>query len=124
VWLIRTRANRQPALAVYRRETEMDAYRAWGIWVLTTDGDAIAEVTAHDDHVADTVFAQRIDLTLQDWFSRYRHHALGAIVGVGVEAAAHAGGDDDGFHVGALPPPSFHMIASILRPTYTMCTAM
>jgi RNA polymerase sigma-70 factor (ECF subfamily) len=47
--IIPTRANRQPALAVYRREGEGVVYRAWGIWVLTADGDAIAEVTAFVD---------------------------------------------------------------------------
>ena len=44
-----TRANRQPALAAYRRLGNAAAYRAWGIWVLTMDVDAIAEVTAFVD---------------------------------------------------------------------------
>jgi RNA polymerase sigma-70 factor (ECF subfamily) len=46
---VHTRANRQPALAVYRRTSDSDVYHAWGIWVLTTDGDAIAEVAAFVD---------------------------------------------------------------------------
>jgi RNA polymerase sigma-70 factor (ECF subfamily) len=47
--VVHTRANRQPALAVYRRTSDSDVYHAWGIWVLTTDGDAIAEVAAFVD---------------------------------------------------------------------------
>ncbi len=49
VRLILTRANRQPALAVYLRDKDGHMYHAWGIWVLTVDGDAIAEVTAFVD---------------------------------------------------------------------------
>ena len=45
--VIETRANRQPALAVYRRIG--DVYRAWGIWVLTLDGDELAEIAAFID---------------------------------------------------------------------------
>jgi RNA polymerase sigma-70 factor, ECF subfamily len=44
--LIPTRANRQPAVAAYRLGPDGEAYRAWGILVLSTDGDAIAEITA------------------------------------------------------------------------------
>jgi len=47
--IVPTLANRQPALAVYRRDSEAGGYRAWGIWVLTTDGDAIAEIAAFVD---------------------------------------------------------------------------
>jgi RNA polymerase sigma-70 factor, ECF subfamily len=47
--VLHTRANRQPALAVYRLDTEANVYRAWGIWVLTIDRDAIAQVTAFVD---------------------------------------------------------------------------
>jgi hypothetical protein len=47
--VIPTRANRQPALAVYRRDAPGAVYRAWGIWVVTTDGDAIAKITAFID---------------------------------------------------------------------------
>ena len=44
--LIATRANRQPALAVYRRDSTGITYRAFSLLVLTLDGDAIAEITA------------------------------------------------------------------------------
>src|SRR5262249_12603321 len=47
--MVPTRANRQPALAVYRRDASDGTYRAWGVWVLTLDGDAIAELTAFVD---------------------------------------------------------------------------
>jgi RNA polymerase sigma-70 factor (ECF subfamily) len=47
--LISTRANRQPALAVYRFDSTTDTYRGVGIWVLTIDGDAIAEITTFID---------------------------------------------------------------------------
>ncbi len=46
---IPTRANRQPALAVYRRDLDGATYRAQGIWVLSLDGDAIAEITVFRD---------------------------------------------------------------------------
>ena len=46
VRVVTTRANGQPALAVYRRSEDEETFVAWGIWVLTVDGDAIAEVTA------------------------------------------------------------------------------
>ena len=42
-----TRANRQPAVGVYRLDA--DIYRPVGIWVLRPDGDAIAEITAFVD---------------------------------------------------------------------------
>jgi RNA polymerase sigma-70 factor (ECF subfamily) len=44
-----TRANRQPALAVYRLDPDARVYRPLGIWVLHPDGDAIAEITAFID---------------------------------------------------------------------------
>jgi RNA polymerase sigma-70 factor (ECF subfamily) len=47
--LVRTRANRQPTLAVYRLKPDTNTYGAWAIWVLTLDGDAIAEITAFVD---------------------------------------------------------------------------
>jgi RNA polymerase sigma-70 factor (ECF subfamily) len=47
--VIPTRANRQPALAVYRIDQHTNAYHAWGIWVLSLDGDTIAEVSAFTD---------------------------------------------------------------------------
>jgi RNA polymerase sigma-70 factor, ECF subfamily len=46
---IPTRANRQPGLAVYRARRDDATYRAWGIFVLTADGDSIAEITAFID---------------------------------------------------------------------------
>jgi RNA polymerase sigma-70 factor, ECF subfamily len=45
----RTRANREPALAAYRRDTDADAFRPVGMWVLRADGRAIAEITAFID---------------------------------------------------------------------------
>jgi RNA polymerase sigma-70 factor (ECF subfamily) len=44
-----TRANRQPALASYRRDADGQTYRAWGMFVLSLDGDAIAEITVFFD---------------------------------------------------------------------------
>jgi RNA polymerase sigma-70 factor (ECF subfamily) len=44
-----THANRQPALAVYRRHPGDPTYRAWGLFVLGVDGDSIAEITAFVD---------------------------------------------------------------------------
>jgi RNA polymerase sigma-70 factor (ECF subfamily) len=44
-----TRANRQPALAVYQRDPEGDVFHAWSIWVLGIDDEAIAEITAFAD---------------------------------------------------------------------------
>jgi RNA polymerase sigma-70 factor (ECF subfamily) len=54
--IIPTRANRQPALAVYRLDSDGHAYRAWGVWVLSTDGDAIAEISAFVDPMLLPVF--------------------------------------------------------------------
>jgi ketosteroid isomerase-like protein len=36
-------------LGVYRREAAGEPFMAWAVWVLTMDGDAIAEVTAFLD---------------------------------------------------------------------------
>ena len=47
--LIPTRANLQPALGAYRLNSDTNTYRAWGIWVLSLDGEAIAEITAFVD---------------------------------------------------------------------------
>jgi RNA polymerase sigma-70 factor (ECF subfamily) len=47
--VIPTRANRQPALAVYRVDEPTSTYRAWGIWVLSMDANSIAEVSAFAD---------------------------------------------------------------------------
>jgi RNA polymerase sigma-70 factor (ECF subfamily) len=47
--VLHTRANRQPALAVYRLDPEANVYNAWGIWVLSIDGSTISQVTAFID---------------------------------------------------------------------------
>jgi RNA polymerase sigma-70 factor (ECF subfamily) len=47
--LVPTRANRQPAMAVYRLDADTGASRAWGMLVLALDGEAIAEITAFVD---------------------------------------------------------------------------
>jgi RNA polymerase sigma-70 factor (ECF subfamily) len=57
-----TRANRQPALAVYRLDTEDGVYRAWGVWVLTTDGDEIAEIAAFVDPTLVSQFGLPVQL--------------------------------------------------------------
>jgi RNA polymerase sigma-70 factor (ECF subfamily) len=51
-----TRANRQPALGAYRRDADHGAFRAWGVWVFTLDGDAIAEITAFADPTFPAIF--------------------------------------------------------------------
>jgi RNA polymerase sigma-70 factor (ECF subfamily) len=53
---IPTRANRQPAVAVYRLDPDTRRYHALGIWVLRADGDAIAEITAFVDPSLPAVF--------------------------------------------------------------------
>jgi RNA polymerase sigma-70 factor (ECF subfamily) len=57
-----TRANCQPALAVYRLDLDGDAYRGWGIWVLGVDGDAIAEITAFVDPTLTPAFGLPTEL--------------------------------------------------------------
>jgi RNA polymerase sigma-70 factor (ECF subfamily) len=47
--LIATRANRQPAVALYRLDRSRNVYESGGIWVLTLDGEFIAEITAFAD---------------------------------------------------------------------------
>ena len=47
--LLPTRANRQPALARYVLDRQAAVYRAYGIMVLTLDGDSIAEITGFGD---------------------------------------------------------------------------
>ena len=47
--LLPTRANRQPALAGYVLDREAGVYRAYGLMVLTLEGDAIAEITGFSD---------------------------------------------------------------------------
>jgi RNA polymerase sigma-70 factor (ECF subfamily) len=46
---IATRANRQPAVAIYRSVAGDDPFRGWGIFVFTADGESIAEITAFVD---------------------------------------------------------------------------
>jgi RNA polymerase sigma-70 factor (ECF subfamily) len=43
--LIPTRANRQPAFGMYVHDSASGRFRATGIWVITIDGDRIAELT-------------------------------------------------------------------------------
>jgi RNA polymerase sigma-70 factor (ECF subfamily) len=47
--LVVTRANRQPALAAYMRDPETGLHRAYGIMVLTLEGDSIAEIVGFAD---------------------------------------------------------------------------
>lgn len=47
--LLSTRANRQPALAAYVLDREAGVHSAYGIMVLTLDGEAIAEITGFGD---------------------------------------------------------------------------
>jgi RNA polymerase sigma-70 factor (ECF subfamily) len=60
--LIPTRANRQPALAAYRRDPDGQTYRAWGMFVLSVDGEAIAEITAFFDPTLPPVFGLPTEL--------------------------------------------------------------
>ena len=48
-YLSPTRANRQPALAVYTRGAATEPYRPLAVKVLTLDGDAIAAITGFTD---------------------------------------------------------------------------
>jgi RNA polymerase sigma-70 factor (TIGR02960 family) len=47
--LVATRANRQPALAAYRLDSTGTTLCAWGVLVLTLDGEAIAEISGFND---------------------------------------------------------------------------
>jgi RNA polymerase sigma-70 factor (ECF subfamily) len=47
--LVPTRANRQPAVGAYFPDLEAGVYRAYGVMVLTLDGDSIAEITGCTD---------------------------------------------------------------------------
>ncbi len=47
--LIPMRANDQPAVAAYMLEPEEGVYRAYGIMVLTLDGDRVVEITGFSD---------------------------------------------------------------------------
>jgi RNA polymerase sigma-70 factor (ECF subfamily) len=53
---IATRANRQPALAVYRMDPLGDRYSAWAILVLTIDGDAVGGIMAFADPTLMPIF--------------------------------------------------------------------
>ena len=47
--LLPTRANRKPALAAYLLDRESGNHQAYGLMVLSLDGDAIAEITGFAD---------------------------------------------------------------------------
>jgi RNA polymerase sigma-70 factor, ECF subfamily len=47
--LLRTHANRQPAVAAYASDPAAEALRPYGIMVLSLDGEAIAEITGCTD---------------------------------------------------------------------------
>jgi RNA polymerase sigma-70 factor (ECF subfamily) len=59
---IPTRANRQPALALYRTGPDGETYRAWGILVLSVDCEAVAEITAFVDPTLLPVFGLPTEL--------------------------------------------------------------
>ncbi len=59
---IPTRANRQPALAAYRRDPDGQTYRAWGMFVLSVDDDAVAAITAFVDPTLAPVFGLPAEL--------------------------------------------------------------
>jgi RNA polymerase sigma-70 factor (ECF subfamily) len=59
---IPTRANRQPAMAVYRPAPDGQTYRAWGMFVLGVDGDAVAAITAFADAALMPVFGLPAEL--------------------------------------------------------------
>ncbi|HEY7296112.1 MAG TPA: RNA polymerase subunit sigma-70 [Dehalococcoidia bacterium] len=56
--LVPTRANRQPALAAYRREDGATGFQAYSILVLALEGEAIASMV----HFADPALFERFDL--------------------------------------------------------------
>jgi RNA polymerase sigma-70 factor (ECF subfamily) len=61
-----TRANRQPAVAVYQLDRDSQRYRGVGIWVLGADGAAIAEITAFVDPNLMPVFGLPAELNLSE----------------------------------------------------------
>jgi len=61
--LLPTRANRQAAVAVYRRDPVGPLYRAWGMFVLGVAGGAIADITAFVDPGLAPVFGLPTELT-------------------------------------------------------------
>lgn len=60
--LLPTRANRQPAVAVYRRDPVGPLDRAWGIFVLGMASEAIADITAFVDPGLAPVFGVPTEL--------------------------------------------------------------
>ena len=60
--LLPTRANRQPALGGYVLDREAGLYRAYGLMVLTLDGDAIAEITGFNDPSLFPLFGLPLEL--------------------------------------------------------------
>ncbi|HEY2595433.1 MAG TPA: RNA polymerase subunit sigma-70 [Chloroflexota bacterium] len=60
--LIPTRANRLPAVALYRLDSDVGKYRPLGVWVLRLDGTAIAEITAFVDASLPSLFGLPEDL--------------------------------------------------------------
>lgn len=59
---IPTRANRQPALGIYRLDPDGHAYNPWAVFVFTADGDAIGEITACIDSRLLAVFGLPTEL--------------------------------------------------------------
>jgi RNA polymerase sigma-70 factor (TIGR02960 family) len=61
---IATRANRQPALAVYRLHLhgQTNAYRGWAVVVLTTDGSVVARIAVFPDPSLMRVFGLPTEL--------------------------------------------------------------
>jgi RNA polymerase sigma-70 factor (ECF subfamily) len=60
--LVEIRANRQPAVAAYVFDPEGRAHRAYGVMVLTLDGDAIATITGFSDPSVFPVFGLPLEL--------------------------------------------------------------
>ncbi len=66
VRFVPTRANRQPALAGYRLVPETGRRRAWAVFVLTLDGECIAELTVFLDPTLFPAFGLPMDLDAAD----------------------------------------------------------
>ena len=47
---VQTRANRQPALAVYTRDGTSGLWRGSGLQVITTRGDQVTGITRFESH--------------------------------------------------------------------------
>jgi RNA polymerase sigma-70 factor (TIGR02960 family) len=60
--LLPTRANRQPALGGYVLDRDAGVYHAYGLMVLTLDGDAIAEITGFSDPSLFPLFGLPLEL--------------------------------------------------------------